>query len=382
MPIDKKAMEKFMALDGKYVRRNLHAEAIETHSPALNFIFGNGWGLPKGFSMLLFGRPKGGKSLISRSMIGKLHQNDSDAVALVFDTEMRWEAQCLSDVQQLKAYNIDENRLKVIPTNHPAKIFDRIEKEIPAFIEAGVPIKLIIIDSITGVMGRRAGDQETIMTMQRGDHAATLQDGLKQILGVLRKYNIGLILTTQIRDEQNAQELMKKKTIKAAAAWATKHFAEYAMYVEEIDSQAGRKTLSGEALQDLSLQVFQAKKTEGEQIGHRIRARMVGASMGPKNRKAEFTVIYKEGFVNQHEETFVLGVGSGAIDKPSPRSYVFGDRKWGSSGDVMEALKTEPELCSAILQEVKKRDLAGTFKGVSEIEEESPDTEESSDEED
>ncbi len=374
--VDKKLMEKLFKLHGEMKTSNIHAEALQTHSPSLNFIFGNGWGLAKGYTLLLFGQPKGGKSLISRSLIGQLHQSDPTAVAVVFDTEMRWRAQVFADESQLKSYNIDKGRLKVFETNDPSCVFDTIKKDLAALIEAGLNIKLVIIDSITGVVGRRTGDQDTVMTMQRGDHAQTLQLGLQQILGTIRKHDIGLVLTTQIRDEQDPKEVMKRKTIKAAAAWAVKHFAEYAMYVEAIDSQKGRQTLAGEELQDMSLSIF---KKDGERIGHRIRARMMGSSMGPKNRVSEFTVHYKDGFINQYEEVFTMGVGSGAIEKPTAMSYTIGDRKWTGGKNLMQALKDEPELQAQVLAEVKRRDLAGTFKGIADTEE-SPDGDEDTEE--
>jgi recombination protein RecA len=380
MSADKKLMEKLFKLHGGTPKRNVHSEAIETHSPSLNFIFGNGWGLPRGYSLLLYGQPKGGKSLISRSMIGQLHKNDPEAVAVVFDTEMRWTGQVLNDPNQLKAYDIDENRIRVFETNHPAEIFDCIEKELSALIQAGLKISLVIIDSLTGIMGRRAGTQDTIMTQQRGDHALTIQEGLKQILNTIRKHNIGLVLTTQVRDEQDPAEIMKRKKIKPAVGWASKHFCEYSMYVEPIDSQAGRQTLSGDKLEDLSLSVFKPSK-EGERIGHRIRARMAGSTMGPKNRVAEFTINYKQGFVNQHEEVFELGVGSGAIEKPTTMSYSFGDRKWTGAKNMMQALKDEPDLCANVLQEVKRRDLEGSFKGIVDGDSETGDNAENLDDE-
>lgn len=372
----KQSAAKMFNLPGAIAkRRNIHTDVLETHSPSFNFIFGKGWGLPAGFTMLLSGKPKGGKSVTCRSMIGKLHQNDPEAYAIVFDTEFRWEAQL--DDEAVKMYGIDEDRLKVVPTNHPAEIFDVIEQTLAAAIQNGHKIKLIIIDSISEIQGRRGSVQESIMTMQRGDHAATLQDGWKQILPTIRKNNIGLILTTQVRAEQDAAELMKHKTIKPNAAFGTLHFAEYSVYVEAIDSAVGRKTLGGEDLKDTSLTV---NNKTGEDIGHRIRAKMLGSSLGPKRRVGEFTLHYKYGFYNTHEEIFTLGVGTGAIDKPTQSSYTFGDRKWVGSKNLLEALKKEPDLAQAVLQEVKRRDLTGEFKNsggiLEENEEGSPEPEE------
>lgn len=363
--IDKKLMEKlFKSNGGAAVAENIHMGSVQTHSPALNFIFGNGWGLPKGFSLLLYGNPGGGKSLMLRSMVGKLHQSDPTAIAIIYDTEMRWKGQVLSDpVAQMLPFGIDPTRLLVFEGNHPAGVFDHIEKELPKFAQAGINIGLIGIDSITAIQGRRASEQETIMTMQRGDHAATIQDGLKAIQPIIRKNKIPLVLTTQIRDEQDPAEILKKKKIKPAAGWAAKHFSEYVIYVQEIDSVAGRKTLAGEILEDATLKVFRSTAKEGERSGHRIRARMIRSAMGPKNRVAEFTIGYGKGFINQHEEILVLGSGTGAIERPNDRTYIFADREWKSKADFLNALKTEPDLCEKIGQEIHKRDLAGTFKG-------------------
>lgn len=368
MSIDKKLMEKIMKDVGGATARNIHSEALQTHSPALNFLFGNGWGIPKSYSLLLYGNPGGGKSLICRSFIGTLHKSDPDAVAVVFDTEFRWEAQVLSDpATQMVPYDIDEKRLIVIAENDPSKVFDVIQFKIPMWKQAGMKIELVVIDSITNIQGRRAMDQKTILTQQRGDWALTIQEGLKAIQPIIRKNQIGLILTTQIRDEQDPQEQMKKKKIKPAAGWAAKHFSEYCMYVEGIDSQAGRATLADPKikLEDTAMSVFKPAK-EGERTGHRIRARMIRASMGPKNRVAEFTVDYRNGIIHTHEEVWALGCGTGAVERPTVQSYTFGDREWRGKPSFMEALKTEPDLCAKILEEVHRRDLAGAFKGLSE----------------
>lgn len=382
---DKKILASFLKSTGGFLgstKTDIHAGAVRTHAPSLNFIFGNGWGLPKGYSLLLYGNPGGGKSLILRSMIGQLHMSDPDAIAIVFDTEMRWEGQVLVDFDtQMRPFGIDPDRLVIVANNHPAAIFDKIEKEVPALIQAGIKVGLIGIDSLVNIQGVRGSDDATIMTQQRGDHASTIQNGLKKIQPIIRNNKIALVLTTQVRDEQDPAELMKKKKIRPAASWAAKHFSEYCIYVENIDSQAGRATLTGETLQDLSMGVFKSAK-EGERIGHRIRARMIRSAMGPKNRVSEFTLDYKNGIINTHEEVWQLGKGTGAVQQPNNRSYVFGDRKWSSKEDFLAALKSEPDLSESVLQEVHKRDLAGTFRGLSEgLEGSDDDVEESSDEE-
>src|SRR6185369_1238762 len=87
---NKKFMEKLLAGKGAVVgQKDPHSYVIRTPSPSLNFTFGNAHGLPAGYSLLLYGPPRGGKSIILNSMIGQLHKDDPEAFAIKFNTEFR-----------------------------------------------------------------------------------------------------------------------------------------------------------------------------------------------------------------------------------------------------------------------------------------------------
>jgi RecA/RadA recombinase len=129
-------------------------------------------------------------------------------------------------------------------------IFDRIEKDIAAMCQEGAPIRLVIIDSINAIQGRRAMNADTIMTQQIGDLALTLQDGFKRILPVQRKYKIAVILTSHVRAEMDQAEQMRGNKVKMAAGFGVQHYGEYFMYVEQNRSKAGSETLLGEKLED------------------------------------------------------------------------------------------------------------------------------------
>src|SRR6185312_2170876 len=86
-----------------------HSKVIRTPSPSINYAFGKGHGLPQAYSMVVGGFPKGGKSVFSYAMIGQLHKDDPEAVALKWDTEYREEGQLPEDVNM---YGIDMDRYK------------------------------------------------------------------------------------------------------------------------------------------------------------------------------------------------------------------------------------------------------------------------------
>lgn len=368
MAPSKKSLSRLLALSGAVTEEqrqtNIHDHVVATNSPSVNFIFGNGWGLPMGYTLLLYGPPRGGKSILANLMAGWLHQSDPDAVVIKFNTEFREKAQA-NQKQSLAMYGIDPDRLISYETNLPNEIFDRIEHEIAAEIQDGLKVKLIIIDSLTQIRGRRDLNADSIDTQQIGDKALTIQDGLSRILAIQRRFGIALILTSHIRAQMDTKTgttgmVYKTQTyaVKPAVSFATQHHAEYYMYVEPRAGKEGRTNESGETFIDESVEDL---KGDGEQTAHRIAVRMTDASFGPKNRGGLFTFDYKRGLINIHEEVFNLGLARNVIEKPTNLKYAFGNREWVGKPATLEALKNDPQLQSDILAELRRRDLAGTL---------------------
>jgi RecA/RadA recombinase len=344
---------------------NPHLDVIRSSSPSFNFIWGNGHGLPAGYSALFWGPPKGGKSLVSNSMIGQLHKDDPEAYAVKFNTEHRERAQL--SPQQLTNWGIDIDRYLAFETNTPDHIYDYICKDIAEECANGLKLKLVVIDSINDIIGRRAMNDEknSVMTQQRGDDALTNQEGLRRILSVQRKYNFGLIIVSQQRANQDPDEQARGNTTKAGVANATFHHCEYSVHIERNVLAAAKTDLLGNKFvnEDVSrIITSQERKTnDGEQTGHKIRCIMKDSSMGPKGRVAEFTVDYDHGIVNQHEEVFLLGVGRHVIEHPNPQMYAFGGKEWRGKQAIIEALKGDVDMQNAILRELRARDARGDY---------------------
>lgn len=325
----------------------------QSPSPSVNWAFGvAGHGLPYGYAAILYGPPKGGKSIICNAMVGQMHQDDPEAIAITFNTELRGEIQANSS--QHKVWGIDSERFVVYDVNQPEHIFDRIENDINALCQEGAKIKMIIIDSLKGIQGRRAMNATSVMTQQIGDEAATLQDGLKRILPIIRKHKIALLMTTHVRAELDQKEQMRGKTVKMAGAWASKHMAEFFIYIEPNRSKDGRVTLTGEEFLDEERKDFMDK---AEKTGHKIRFRVEESSIGVSGRTAEFTLDYHQGIVNIHEEIFVLARNSGVLQRPNNQTYQYKDHTWRGIGNCLNALKENKELANELLREVYTLDV-------------------------
>lgn len=368
-------MKDLLKIEGAVVDRiNPHLNVLETQSPSVNYTFGKGWGLPQGCSLLLWGQPKGGKTLISSSFIAQMHQDDDEAVAIRFDTESRERFQFGSE-EELRSFGIDPERYFVYEGNS-ASIFDTITNKVAAVCDAGAKVKLVIIDPISGIVGRKMSDADSVNQAIIGDEARTIQDGLKRVLEVQRKYKFSLILTAQERANMDPSVAWGGPKTKPAVSFAVKHHCEYWMHVAKIEGKSGKSTWAGVALEDKSRTGF--NDTVGEATGHRIRATMTEASFGaPKYRKAEFTVDYHKGVTNTYEEVFVLGVGYGVIDNSSRGYFVYGDNKWHGQDAALNHLKQDKDLCKKIISDLKEKDANNAMTMVTQLEE-SPEPKEES----
>lgn len=364
---NRKFMERLLKGHGAVMAtRNVHSGVISSPSPGLNFTFGNGQGLPAGYSLLLYGPPRGGKSIICSAITGQIHRDYPDAYVVKYNTEFREDAQL--DDQQRKVWGIDPNRYIGYDRND-AELFDHIEKDLAANCQDGMDLKLVIIDSINQIQGRREGNSDSVMQQQVGDNAATIQAGLRRILPIQRKYNFALILTSHVRsvmDKKAANAtnvyMTHDTVVRPAVGWAVQHHCEYYMFVNPAGGVEGKKDLLGNEFKNDEVEDMYGNK---DKTGHKVRVRMMDATIGPKGRNAEFTLDYQRGVINVHEEVYQLGLSCGIITKPNNVMHEFDGKSWKGKEAMLEALKGDPQLQQKILEELKTRDLAGFYASAS-----------------
>ena len=322
---------------------------IRSTSPSLNWTFAKGCGLPYGQSMIVYGPPKAGKSLISNLFIAGMHQANPDYIAVRFNTEMREGAQGDND-----KWGIDSNRFQGYDVNEPQLIFDRITNELTPMLESGMPLKLIIIDSMEGIEGVKAANKESILSHTIGDHALTIGEGLKRILPVIRRHRIAVICTSHIRANLNMTGGHGPAT-KMAGGYAQKHWFEYYMEVKRDKSAEGKVSIDGQKFEDGDSRDFKGNK---ELTGHKIWTKMAESSVGVAGRTSQFTLDYNNGIKNTYEEIFQLAKNLGLVERPNNRTYVVDGVKYNSKGDFAKALKDDEELAKKLLDKAYSRDIS------------------------
>jgi hypothetical protein len=363
-------LEKLQALDGALVeRRNIHATVLQTCSPSLNFIFGKGWGLPRGHSIIYYGPPKGGKTLIKYMHIAQMHRDYPEAFAINIDTEFRDEGQL--DAQTAAVFGIDMTRYICLQVNHPAKIYDQLCGKVKALVDDGMDLGLVAIDSMSGVEGRRAAmggkdktedgednksGKSSVMTQQIGDVAQTNKEGLKHIIEFQRSARFGLVMTAHVAVEMDMIEQKRGNKFRMGASVGVQHHAEYFAFVEMDRRKAAKQDLLG---QDFAAPLLDMNK-RSEQTGHKIAVTMKDSTFGPKGRSAEFTLDYRRGVINQWEELYVLARRRGIVAKPNQQTYeISGFPVVKGEENFIQAFRDNADMHAHTLKELKRQDVEG-----------------------
>jgi RecA/RadA recombinase len=319
---------------------------LYTPSPYFNWIFANkANGVPKNSSVLFFSEPKAGKSLSIYAAIMEMQKNDPEGIAIYFNTELR------GALQNGVFPGLDRDRLVIYDSNDPTEIFDRVETDIKALVQDGMPLRIIAIDSLTNIQGVKRAAADSVANHLMGDRALTIQTGLSKLVPFCKRNKILLLATEQVRANMDGGYGAPKE--KMAASWATKHSFEYFVSLKRAGAAEDKVDIEGKTFEEEEI-----KDARGNKLlnGHKVYVKMEASSVGPAGRAGVFTISYEEGIVNQHEEIFFLGVNTGVIKKEGFRNYYFENEKWSSKKDCAFAIKDNPELAQKILKEIKKLD--------------------------
>jgi len=319
---------------------------LYTPSPYFNWVFANkSNGIPKNASVLFFSEPKAGKSLSIYAMIIEMQKRDPEGIAIYFNTELR------GSLQKDVFPGLDPDRLVIYDTNDPVEIFDRVETDIRAMVQDGMPLRIIAIDSLTNIMGVKRGNSDSVANHLMGDQALTLQVGLGKLVPFCKRNGILLIGTSQMRANLDAGQYGPKE--KMAAQWATKHAFEYFVSLKRAGAAEDKQDLAGKTFEEEDF-----KDARGNKLlnGHKVFVKMEASSIGQAGRAGVFTLSYDKGIINQNEEIFHLGKNLGIITTPNNRTYNFDGKSYNGKVQTAEAIAADPVMAEKILVAVRALD--------------------------
>lgn len=277
---------------------DLQESIISMPSPSLNYMVGN-QGIVKGKAACLFGPESGGKSLLMQLIMAQVQKDNPEAICILFDAEFSF------NKQWFKKLGGDPSRLVVRQTNDPVKIFDYCspEGELNEMLQAGAPIECIAIDSVKSIRYPKDIKSKSTDQTMGGGGASYLGPALKGVLPVIREHNVTTLLVQQVYEEMDQYKKMNNPWI-VPDGRALKHFCDYMLQVERIDTKAGR------------IEVGKNMVGGAQQVGHKIRVKGKKNRCGAPYRVAELTLDYENGIVDTANELIDLAKSLDIIYHP------------------------------------------------------------------
>jgi RecA/RadA recombinase len=140
--------------------------------------------IPQGSVVAMYGPPAAGKTWHALDMVGRLHTEDKEALAVWFDVEYRMDRRDVSD------FGVDPQRFHVFSVNGINDVEDCF-KGVIQLVKDGAPNKLVVINSVTGIATNRGADDPI------GHRARVLELMARRA----REHNVTLVLVCQVRKE-------------------------------------------------------------------------------------------------------------------------------------------------------------------------------------
>ena len=289
-------------------------EAISTGSLGLDMALGIG-GVPKGRIIEVYGPESSGKTTLALQIISEA-QKEGSICAFI-------DAEHALDVRYAKNLGVDVENLLVSQPDFGEQALDIVET-----IARSGAVDVIVIDSVAALTPKSEieGDMgDTHVGLQ----ARLMSQALRKLTGVLHKMNTTVIFINQIR--------MKIGTMGYGSPETT----------------TGGNALKFYASVRIDVRRIATLKQGDNQIGNRVKAKVVKNKVAPPFRIAEFDIMFGEG-ISKEGEIIDYGVKLDIIDK-SGAWFSYKETKLGQGREnAKQTLKDNPELAAQIENEIKE----------------------------
>ncbi|MCI2235579.1 MULTISPECIES: recombinase RecA [Helicobacter] len=288
-------------------------DAISTGSLGLDIALGIG-GIPKGRIIEIYGPESSGKTTLALQVVAEC-QKKGGICAFI-------DAEHALDVTYAKRLGVDVENLLVSQPDFGEQALEILET-----LTRSGGVDLIIIDSVAALTPKSEiegdmGDQHV------GLQARLMSQALRKVTGVIHKMNTTVIFINQIRMKIGVMGYGSPET--TTGGNALKFYASVRIDVRRI-----------------------ATLKQGEQnIGNRVKAKVVKNKVAPPFRGAEFDIMFGEG-ISKEGELIDYGVKLDIVDK-SGAWFSYEDKKLGQGKENAKVfLRENPEVAQEIEEKIK-----------------------------
>ena len=292
-------------------------QVIPTGSITLDMALGVG-GYPKGRVIEIYGPESSGKTTLAIHAIAEAQK--AGGIAAFIDAEHAFDS---SYAQQL---GVDVDNLLISQPDNGEQAL-----EIADSLIRSSAIDIIVIDSVAALTPKAEIEGE-MGDAKMGLQARLMSQALRKLTSSISKTKTVCIFINQLRDK-------------------------IGVVYGNPETTTGGNALKFYASVRIDIRRVSVIKDGEEQLGTRIRVKVVKNKVAPPFKKAEFDIMFGEG-ISKIGEIIDLGVDYGIIKK-SGSWFSYGDRKIGQGRDsVKELLKNDEALRNEVEAKVREAMIA------------------------
>lgn len=289
----------------------MHVDVIPTGSLSLDIAMGIG-GIPRGRVTEIFGPEASGKTTIALQVVAEAQK--LDGVAAFIDVEHAL------DPIYAKNLGVDIDNLFVSQPDSGEQALEIVES-----LVRSNALDVIVIDSVAALVPKAEIEGE-MGDMQVGLQARLMSKALRKLTGVISKTKTAAIFINQVR--------------------------------EKIGVMFGNPetTPGGRALKFYSTARLEVRKQDNikqgtENVGNRVKVKIVKNKLAPPFKQAQFDIIYGKGIFR--EGSIIEAALEYEVIKRSGSWYSYGDVRLGQGADNAALFLTEnPEVCENLVKDI------------------------------
>ncbi len=292
-------------------------DVIPTGSISLDLALGIG-GVPRGRVIELYGPESSGKTTLATHVVAEAQKLGGTAAYIDVEHAM--------DPLYAQACGVDIDALLISQPDSAEQAMEICE----ALVRSGA-IDVLVVDSVAALVPRAEIEGE-MGDAHVGLQARLMSQALRKLTAAIAKSRTVVIFINQLREKVGVMFGNPEVT-------------------------PGGRALKFYASVRLEIRRVETLKNGSEQVGNRVKVKVVKNKVAPPFRQAEFDIMFGSG-ISREGDVLDLAVETGLVKK-SGSFYSYQDTRIGQGREnAKDFLKTHPEIVSTLTADL--RDLAAS----------------------
>lgn len=297
---------------------HMNVETVPTGSLSLDLALGGG--IPKGRVVEIYGPESSGKTTLALHVVSEIQRRGGQAAFI--------DAEHALDPAYARKIGVDVDSLLLSQPDNGEQAL-----EITETLVRSNAVDIIVIDSVAALVPRAEIEGE-MGDPQMGLQARLMSQALRKLTAVISKSNCTVIFLNQLRMKIGVMFGNPETT---TGGQALKFYASVRMEVRRIGAIEGLDTGDGK-----------------ENVGNRVRVKVVKNKIAPPFKTAEFDILFNEG-ISKEGDILDLAAKYEFVRK-SGAFYSYGETKMGQGRENSKAfLKENPKLATELDKLVREK---------------------------